>query len=152
MVQRTEACVQMIRDCRKTWGMALPQRMAAMERLSEHIGERVDVGYVQQRSTKPQRSAGVLEYVEPYVRIKVTEDGNSVKGNTSIPFLGIPDAIVSIAQENGAVLYENPHIYPKYNPFYAEDNLETFHYEQAQAYAGLVMVLSFGKHTSRRNI
>ncbi|MDP3640288.1 MAG: hypothetical protein Q8R53_03750 [Nanoarchaeota archaeon] len=125
--------------------MDLQQRIEAMERLSEHAGERVSVEYVQQRSTKPQWSEGVLEYVEPYVFIEVTEDGNSLKRNTGIPFLGMPDAIVSIVREDGVVLYENPHIYPRYNPFYAEDNPETFHYERAKAYAELVKVLSFGK-------
>ncbi len=134
------------------WRMDLPQRIAAMERLSEHIGERVRVKYVEQISNRSQRSAGVLEYVEPYVLIEVTEDGNSVKGNTGIPFLGMPDAIVSISREDGTVLYDNSHIYPKYNPFYAADNPETFHYERAKAYTELVRVLSFGNRALRQNI
>lgn len=129
--------------------MNLQERIEAMERLSEHIGERVSVAYVQQWSTKPQRSAGVLECVEPYVFIEVTEDGNSVKGNTGIPFLGVPNAIVSIIREDGTVLYDNPHVYSGYNPFYAEDNPETFRYERAKAYAELVRALSFGEKGRR---
>lgn len=127
------------------------ERIEAMERLAEHIGEKVTVTYVDFWSKTPDSGVGQLEHVEPYVNLEITEERASVRGNFGIPFLGQQTAIMSIVREDGIVLYENPHIYPAYNPFYASD-AEKFNYERAKEYARLIRALSWGERSSCQNL
>lgn len=131
--------------------MERQKRIEALERLTEHLGEKVTVTYVDSWSKTPDIGVGRLEYVESYVNLEITEEGARVRGNFGIPFLGDETAIRSIVREDGMVLYENPHIYPGYNPFYASDT-EAFNYGRAKEYARFVRALSWGERSSCQNL
>lgn len=126
------------------------QRIEALERLAEHLGEKVTITYVNGQKT-PETCSGRLEYVDPPINLELTTEKSTLRGDTSIPFLGMPTAIRSIVREDGMVLYENPHIYPEYNPFYASDT-EAFNYGRAKEYARFVRALSWGERSSCQNL
>ncbi|MDP3765192.1 MAG: hypothetical protein Q8R04_01655 [Nanoarchaeota archaeon] len=139
------------------------ERIEAMERLPEHLGEIVTVLYVDQMNQ--QRSIrGILKKVNPYTDVFVAHlervpkemqgigifQGKIMKNITGIPFLGSPSAIMSIAANDRSVLYDNDNVRPFYNPFYfpnpdEEGRLRTgIEDEIAEAEIQMARQISFG--------
>ncbi len=112
--------------------MNAEERTKLMKDLSTHVGELVTVNYVDQMNDS-RTLAGVLKNVKPYSNVEIAhlrevpaaiQHWDLFKGEkvfesiTGIPFLGSPDAIMSISAFAGKVLYENEHVHPFYNPFF----------------------------------
>lgn len=119
--------------------MTLQERIESMEKLSEYIGKKVDITYVDLHCKKAMLS-GVLNEVEGYYNISLGEEGG-------IPFIGEPTAIMSIVSD-GDVLYENPYIFPSYIPSLSEypsdQKSSGIARELVDAYRKAVRELSFG--------
>ena len=141
------------------------ERIKSMERLSEHLGEVVSVAYVDQMNQQ-KSIRGKLKEVTPYSNVVVTHltrvpeeiqdmdvfQGRKImKSTTGIPFLGSPDAIVSILAKDGSVLYDNEHVHQFYNPHFFSNQDENGRlrigndYEAGKAYTEKNRELSFGR-------
>jgi len=147
-------------------------KIGAMEGLLENVGETVSVNYIDQFN-KQKSITGKLRRVEPYVNItidfseKVPEELrglNYFKGKETfeqtqgIPFLGSPDAIISILAKDGSLLYDNKNVFPFYNPFFfpnvnKDGNLRIgVNHEAGEAYTKQIRELSFGKHQKQQSL
>ncbi|MBI5066439.1 hypothetical protein HZA97_09480 [Candidatus Woesearchaeota archaeon] len=133
---------------------SLRERIKAMENLSEYVGKTITVTYIDQFN-KQDSITGNLDEVTPYHNLEITNweslAGKKYKSTTGIPFVGSPDAITSIADENGKVIYNNENVYPFYNPFFYP-NLDKdgilrigINYKKGVAHTKKVRKLSFGK-------
>lgn len=139
------------------------ERIEAMERLPKHIGEAVIVIYIDQMSQQSSMR-GILKEVTPYQNIVVNHlmrvpdwmqeefRGRKItKGMTGIPFLGSPDAIVSILTRKGEVLYDNENVHPRYNPYYFPHLDERgklrigISHEAGEAFTQCTREISFGR-------
>ncbi|MBM3233732.1 hypothetical protein FJZ19_01420 [Candidatus Pacearchaeota archaeon] len=141
------------------------ERIEAMERLPEHLGEFVSVIFVNQFN-KRKCIRGKLKEVTPYSNVVVTHlervpeeiqdmdifQGRKImKSTTGIPFLGLPDAIMSIHAKDGSVLYDNELVHPFYNPHFFPNRDENGRlrigedHNDGKAYAERTRELSFGR-------
>ena len=145
--------------------MNLQQRIEAMDRLAQHIGEYVSVTYINQHSEQ-ESIRGILKRVTPFSNVEVAHltrvpeeiqhmdvfQGRKIfKSTTGIPFLGEPDAIMSIIGKDGKVLYDNEHVHPSYNPHFLPNVDEAGrlrigdNYEAGKAHTEKNRELSFGR-------
>ncbi len=141
------------------------ERIEAMERLPEHLGEIVSVTYVDQMNQQ-ESIRGKLKEVTPYSNVKVTHlervpeeiqdmdvfHGRKImKSTTGVPFLGSSDAIMSILAKDGSVLYDNENVHPFYNPHFFPNQDENGrlrigdNYEAGKAHTEKTRELSFGR-------
>lgn len=140
------------------------ERIESMKVLPQHIGEIVSVTYMN-TNNQPESIIGKLKKVIPYSNLvlahlekipKELQDMKQFKGYkitksvSGIPFIGLPDSIMSITAQDGKILYDNEHIRPSYNPhFFPTQNeagrLRTGdNYKAGEAYAKYIRILSFG--------
>jgi hypothetical protein len=141
------------------------ERIKAMEKLPEHLGEVVSVTYVDQMNQQ-KSIRGRLKEVTPYSNLVVThlervpkkiqgkdifQGRKIIKNTTGVPFLGSPAAIMSILAKDGTVLYNNEHVFPFYNPhfFPNQDEKERLrigdNYKAGKRYTEQTRKLSFGR-------
>ena len=141
------------------------ERIEAMERLPEHLGEIVSVTYVDQMNQQ-QSIRGILKKGTPYSHVVVThlervpeeiqgmdvfQGRKIIKSTTGVPFLGSPDAIMSILAKDGSVLYDNEHVRPFYNPHFFPHQDQNGrlrigdNYEAGESYTKQTRELSFGR-------
>ncbi|MBI2565011.1 hypothetical protein HYV79_03415, partial [Candidatus Woesearchaeota archaeon] len=82
----------------------LQERIKSMEQLQNYVGEGVTVTFVDQFN-KQESITGTLVEVNPYFNIEISSwekwAVKKYKSITGIPFLGFPDAIMSIVTETG---------------------------------------------------
>ncbi|MBI4918803.1 hypothetical protein HY837_02655 [archaeon] len=146
--------------------MNIEERVQAMNDLPKYIRKSVVITYINQMNKK-DIIIGELRGVNPYNSIEVTHlkeipkeiqhwdifKGETVlEAHTGIPFLGTPDAIMSIFTLEGLVLYQNEHVYPFYNPFFFPNKDENgilrtgINYEAGVEYTEKIRELSFGRN------
>ncbi|MBI2565396.1 hypothetical protein HYV79_05450 [Candidatus Woesearchaeota archaeon] len=118
-----------------------------------HLGEGVTVTFVDQFN-KQESITGTLVEVNPYFNIEISSwekwAGKKYKSITGIPFLGSPDAIMSIVTETGRIIYDNENVHPFYNPFFFPNTDKNgtlcvgINYDAGKAHTKKVRKLSFG--------
>lgn len=131
--------------------MCREQRIAAMEELPKHIGEFVKITYVDQWD-KRETIQGDLSGVEPFTYLKLLHhEGGQSLVTSGLPFVGNPEAIISITAGDGTVLYDNELICPGYNPNFGPrlDTDGRFRLggdlAEGKAFGGQIRQLSFGR-------